>query len=98
MKEFNAEFFGNEKSSCDNQVGEESKRQQLREEEMIGVYSGQKTWTNVVAKNGLGCETSKEHQDQVEGSVSKRDRPDPSNYDPSLMYRESVHIASVLDL
>ncbi|KAK8576928.1 hypothetical protein V6N13_121927 [Hibiscus sabdariffa] len=27
MKELNAEFFGNEKLSCDNQVGEESKRQ-----------------------------------------------------------------------
>ncbi|KAL4290173.1 hypothetical protein GQ457_14G001210 [Hibiscus cannabinus] len=64
MKEFNAEFFENEKSSCDNQVGEESKRQQLKEEEMIGVYSGQKTWADVVAKNGLGCETSEEHQDQ----------------------------------
>ncbi|KAK9033130.1 hypothetical protein V6N11_018167 [Hibiscus sabdariffa] len=98
MKELNVEFFGNEKSSCDKQVGEESKRQQLREEEMIGVYSGQKNWADVVAKNGLGCEKSEEHQDHVEGSVSKRDRPDPSNYDPSLMYRESVHIASVLDL
>ncbi|KAK8529174.1 hypothetical protein V6N12_059962 [Hibiscus sabdariffa] len=29
---------------------------------------------------------------------SKGDKPDPSNNDPSLMYRESVHIASVLDL
>ncbi|KAK8568869.1 hypothetical protein V6N13_106751 [Hibiscus sabdariffa] len=49
MKELNAEFLGNEKSSCDNQVGEESKRQQLGEEEMIGVNSGPKTWADVVA-------------------------------------------------
>ncbi|KAK9012805.1 hypothetical protein V6N11_040839 [Hibiscus sabdariffa] len=92
MKEFNAEFFGNEKSSCDNQVGEESKRQPLGEEEMIGVNSRPKTWDDVVAKNCLVCETLEEHQDLVEGSVSKEDRPDPSNIDPS------VHIASVLDL
>ncbi|KAK8561263.1 hypothetical protein V6N13_149566 [Hibiscus sabdariffa] len=98
MKEFNAVFFGNEKSSCDNRVGEESKNQQLWEEEMIGVNSGPKTWAYVVAKICLGCETLEEHQDRVEGSVSKEDMLDPSNNDPPLTHRESVHIASVLNL
>ncbi|KAK8576927.1 hypothetical protein V6N13_121926 [Hibiscus sabdariffa] len=65
---------------------------------MIGVNLGPKTWADVVAKSCLGCETLEEYQDQVEGSVSKGDMPDPSNNDMSLTYREPVHIASVLDL
>ncbi|KAL4302529.1 hypothetical protein GQ457_10G006810 [Hibiscus cannabinus] len=87
-----------EHCDCDNQVGEESKRQQLGQEEMIGVNLGPKTWVDVVDKNCLDCETLEEHQDQVEGLVSKQDRPDLSNNDLPLTHRKLVHIASVLDL